>query len=78
MEEKEINVYFLFVHVVRDISDTKLLTCQFWNFLYNKEKNDKIGLTTVYFNFFLNKLTQMQKSKVIIIIVQFVIHLQDL
>ena len=78
MEEKEINVYFLFVHVVRDISDTKLLTCQFWNFLYNKEKNDKIGLTTVYFNFILNKLTQMQKSKVIIIIVQFVIHLQDL
>lgn len=53
VEENEINIYFLFIYVVRDFSDAELLTYWLWNFLYHNEEIAKQGYyTAVYFYYF--------------------------
>lgn len=53
VEENEINIYFLFIYVVRDFGDVETLTCWLWNFLYHNEEMTKQGYkTAVYFNCF--------------------------
>lgn len=38
VEENEINIYFLFIYVIRDFADVEPLTCWLWNFLYHNEE----------------------------------------